>query len=48
MLGVHTMDRLCEKGAGDFPDFIRGLLQNHLKTAPPSWLESVLKADTSS
>ena len=45
MLGVHTMDRLCEKSAGNFPDFIRALVQNHLKTSAPQWLETALKND---
>ncbi len=48
MLGVHTMERICEDGgcvAGDFRAFVRTLMAEHLHTPVPDWLEPLLAAD---
>lgn len=45
MLGVHTMERICEDGgcvAGDFRAFVRTILAEHLHTPAPDWLEPLL------
>ncbi|MEO5716959.1 MAG: hypothetical protein ABIR29_00115 [Chthoniobacterales bacterium] len=39
MLGVHTMDRLCVECPGDFLEFTRSILTNHLGRSIPPWLE---------
>lgn len=45
MLGIYTMEQLCQRNAGNFPAFVRAIFEKHLGTAVPEWLETVLKAD---
>ncbi len=45
MLGIYTMERLCQESAGNFPAFVRALYAKHLETPVPDWLEKVLTAD---
>ena len=45
MLGSFTMERLCPSHAETFPEFIRGIFAEHLRTSVPAWLETVLTAD---
>ena len=42
MLGVHTMDRLCGGGSGDFLEFTRSILANHLGRSMPPWLAKLI------
>jgi hypothetical protein len=42
MLGVHTMEKLCSSCSGDFRDFVRRILSDHLDEAAPVWLETVI------
>jgi hypothetical protein len=44
MLGAHTMEKLCSDCAGDFRDFVRKILSDHLDEAAPLWLETVIGA----
>jgi patatin-like phospholipase len=37
MLGAHTMERLCPTDAADFRDFLRKILQDHLRTPESDW-----------
>jgi len=46
MLGIHTMERLCEKSADTFPEFVQAVIDQHLKTSAPEWLETALAGDT--
>ncbi len=42
MLGVHTMERLCDGGSGDFLEFTRSILANHLGRSIPPWLARLM------
>ena len=42
MLGVHTMEKLCSQCSGDFREFVRRILSDHLDEAAPLWLETVI------
>ena len=42
MLGVHTMEKLCGECTGNFRDFVRKVLADHLDEAAPVWLETVI------
>jgi hypothetical protein len=42
MLGVHTMEKLCAQCPGDFREFVRRILSDHLDEAAPLWLETVI------
>ena len=42
MLGAHTMQKLCPDYTGDFRDFVRRILKDHLGTRPPPWLKKSL------
>jgi hypothetical protein len=44
MLGVHTMERLCADYTGDFREFVRRILKDHLENSAPPWLEKLLGA----
>jgi hypothetical protein len=44
MLGVHTMEKICADCTGDFRDFVRRILKDHLGTPAPPWLEKLLGA----
>jgi hypothetical protein len=33
------MERLCADCTGDFRDFVRRILKDHLETPAPPWLE---------
>jgi hypothetical protein len=46
MPGVHTMEELCSGFAGDFRDFVRRILTDHLGTPAPPWLENVIALQT--
>jgi len=37
MLGAYTMERLCPTDAADFRDFVRKILQHHLRTPESDW-----------
>lgn len=37
MLGAHTMERLCPTDAADLRDFLRKILQDHLRTPESDW-----------
>jgi hypothetical protein len=39
MLGVYTMEKLCADYTGDFREFVRRILKDHLGTTAPPWLE---------
>src|SRR4051794_32866820 len=42
MLGAHTMEKLCSDCSGDFRDFVRRILSQHLDEVAPLWLETVI------
>jgi hypothetical protein len=42
MLGAYTMEKLCTDCAGEFRDFIRRFLTDHLRAPAPPWLENVI------
>jgi len=44
MLGLYTMEKLCSDCTGDFRNFIRKILSDHLDEAAPVWLETVIGA----
>jgi hypothetical protein len=43
MLGAHTMERLCPSHAADFPDFVRKILQGHLRVPESDWPAELLR-----
>jgi hypothetical protein len=43
MLGVHTMERLCDAGSGDFLEVTRCILANHLGRPIPPWLAKLME-----
>jgi hypothetical protein len=42
MLGAHTLEKLSADCGGDFPRFVRDIVEAHLKTKPSDWLAKVL------
>jgi hypothetical protein len=45
MLGEHTMDRLCADCSGDFLEFARHILANHLDRSVPPWLAKLMRSE---
>jgi len=46
MLGAYTMGKLCADCGGDFRDFVRKILRDHLGTPESDWPKEFLEPDS--
>jgi hypothetical protein len=46
MLGAHTMEKLCADCVGDFRDFARNILRDHLRSPESDWPREFLEPNS--